>query len=70
MSVPGPRPQQGTAMKTDAVPAADLRRSVIAVPPLARARNGAVSVVENRKIVAHMAAGGVSTFLYGGKGNF
>lgn len=57
-------------MKTDAVTAADLRRSVIAVPPLARARNGAVSVVENRKIVAHMAAGGVSTFLYGGNANF
>ena len=53
-------------MKTDAVTAADLARSVIAVPPLARARNGAVSVEENRKIVGWMATGGVSTFLYGG----
>jgi dihydrodipicolinate synthase/N-acetylneuraminate lyase len=57
-------------MKTDAVTPADLARSVIAVPPLARARNGAVSVAENRKIVEWMAAGGVSTFLYGGNANF
>lgn len=57
-------------MKTDAVTPADLARSVIAVPPLARARNGAVSVSENRKIVDWMAAGGVSTFLYGGNANF
>jgi 4-hydroxy-tetrahydrodipicolinate synthase len=57
-------------MKTDAVTPADLARSVIAVPPLARARNGAVSVAENRKIVEWMAAGGVSAFLYGGNANF
>lgn len=57
-------------MKTDAVTPADLARSVIAVPPMARARNGAVSVGENRKIVDWMAAGGVSTFLYGGNANF
>lgn len=57
-------------MKTDAVTPADLARSVIAVPPLARARNGAVSVGENRKIVDWMAAGGVSTFLYGDNANF
>lgn len=57
-------------MKTDAVMPADLARSVIAVPPLARARNGAVSVAENRKIVDWMTAAGVSTFLYGGNANF
>ena len=57
-------------MKTDAVTPADLARSVIAVPPLARAGNGAVSVAENRKIVDWMSAGGVSTFLYGGNANF
>jgi dihydrodipicolinate synthase/N-acetylneuraminate lyase len=57
-------------MKTDAVTPADLARSVIAVPPLARAGNGAVSIGENRKIVEWMAAGGVSTFLYGGNANF
>ena len=57
-------------MKTDAVTAADLACSVIAVPPLARARNGAVSIGENQKVVDGMAAAGVSTFLYGGNANF
>ena len=57
-------------MKTDAVTPADLARSVIAVPPLARAANGAVSLAENRKILEWMAAGGISTFLYGGNANF
>lgn len=57
-------------MKTDAVTAADLSRSVISVPPLARDAAGKVSTAENRKIVAHMAAGGVSTFLYGGNAIF
>jgi 4-hydroxy-tetrahydrodipicolinate synthase len=50
-------------MKTDAVTIADLRRSVISVPPLARTVDGKVSTAENRKIVAWLAAGGVSTFL-------
>jgi len=57
-------------MKTDAVTAHDLTRSVIAVPPLARAANGAISIVENHRIIARMAAGGISTFLYGGNANF
>jgi dihydrodipicolinate synthase/N-acetylneuraminate lyase len=57
-------------MKTDAVSVADLGRSVIAVPPLAREANGKPSLAENRKIVAWMAAGGVSSFLYGGNANF
>ena len=57
-------------MKTDAVTAADLGRSVIAVPPLARDRSGRVSPEENRKIVAWLASGGVSTVLYGGNANF
>ncbi|MEX0853982.1 MAG: dihydrodipicolinate synthase family protein [Bauldia sp.] len=57
-------------MKTDAVTPADLGRSVIAVPPLARDAAGNVSESENRKIVDHLAAGGVSSFLYGGNANF
>jgi dihydrodipicolinate synthase/N-acetylneuraminate lyase len=57
-------------MKTDAVTPADLARSVIAVPPLARSRNGAVSIAENQKILGWMAAGGISSFLYGGNANF
>ena len=57
-------------MKTTPVTAADLARSVIAVPPFARARNGAASVSENKKIIDRLSAGGVSTFLYGGNANF
>lgn len=57
-------------MKTDAVTPHDLTRSVIAVPPLARAANGAISIAENRRIIDWMASGGVSTFLYGGNANF
>ena len=57
-------------MKTDAVTPADLARSVIAVPPLARSRNGAVSIAENRKILDWLVAGGVTTFMYGGNANF
>ena len=57
-------------MKTDAVTVADLRRSVISVPPLARTADGKVSTAENRKIVAWLAEGGVSSFLYGGNANF
>jgi len=57
-------------MKMDSVTSADLARSVIAVPPLARAADGSADVEENRKIVQWMADGGVSTFLYGGNANF
>lgn len=57
-------------MKTDAVTPADLARSVLAVPPLARARNGAVSVAENKRVVDWLGSGGVSTYLYGGNANF
>jgi dihydrodipicolinate synthase/N-acetylneuraminate lyase len=57
-------------MKTDAVSAADLGRSVISVPPLARDARSQVSHAENRKVVDYMASGGVTTFLYGGNANF
>lgn len=57
-------------MKTDAVAVADLRRSVIAVPPLALDASGKVSLEENRKIVAWLTDGGVSSILYGGNANF
>jgi 4-hydroxy-tetrahydrodipicolinate synthase len=56
-------------MKTDAVTVADLGRSVIAVPPLARDAGGEISVEENRRLVGWLAAGGVSSFLYGGNAN-
>ena len=57
-------------MKTDAVTPADLAASVLAVPPLARVRNGAPAIAENRRLVDWLAAGGVSTFMYGGNANF
>jgi 4-hydroxy-tetrahydrodipicolinate synthase len=57
-------------VKIDAVTPADLGRSVIAVPPMARDTSGKVSATENRKIVDHLAGGGVSSFLYGGNANF
>jgi len=49
--------------------AADYRRSVVAVPPIAFEASEAVSVEENRRIVAHIAAGGIATLLYGGNAN-
>lgn len=52
-----------------AVAAEDLCRSVIAVPPLCRAADGALSTVENGRLAAHLRAGGVSTFLWGGNAN-
>jgi len=57
-------------MKTSAVTPADLAQSVLAVPPFARVRNGAAGIVENRKIVDWLIAGGVTTFMYGGNANF
>lgn len=56
-------------MKTDAVTPADLAASVIAVPPLARVRNGAPAIAENRRLLDWLASGGVSTFMYGGNAN-
>ncbi|HVL70816.1 MAG TPA: dihydrodipicolinate synthase family protein [Beijerinckiaceae bacterium] len=56
-------------MKTDPVRPEDLRRSVISVPPLARRADLSFDEGENRKILAHMRAGGVSTFMYGGNAN-
>ena len=56
-------------MKTDPVAATDLTRSVISVPPLARRPDLALEDAENGKLLAHMRAGGVSTFMYGGNAN-
>ncbi|HVZ15368.1 MAG TPA: dihydrodipicolinate synthase family protein, partial [Bauldia sp.] len=57
-------------MKTTPVTPNDLARSVIAVPPLARRADLAINDEANRALVAHMKAGGVGTFLYGGNANF
>ncbi len=57
-------------MKTTAVTPEDLAQSVIAVPPLARRADLTVNDEANRALVAHLKAGGVGTFLYGGNANF
>lgn len=46
-----------------------LASSVISVPPLARKADYSLDREGNRKILAHMAAGGVTTALYGGNAN-
>ncbi len=56
-------------MKTTPVTRADLERSVIAVPPLARNADLSLNREENRKLVRHLEQGGVSTLLYGGNAN-
>jgi dihydrodipicolinate synthase/N-acetylneuraminate lyase len=57
-------------MKTDPVTFADLSRSVLAVPPLARGRGLELDRAANAALVRHLEAGGVSTLLYGGNANF
>lgn len=56
-------------MKTSAVTVDDLGRSVISVPPLARAANFALDEQANRRLLSYMFAGGVTTALYGGNAN-
>lgn len=56
-------------MKTSAVAASDIGRAVWAVPPVCRKPDGALADSENRKLVAHIEAGGVSTILWGGNAN-
>ena len=45
-------------------------RSVMAVPPLARQLDRALSEAGNGRIIRHLEAGGVSLLLYGGNANF
>jgi dihydrodipicolinate synthase/N-acetylneuraminate lyase len=56
-------------MKTTYAPA-DLRQSVISVPPLCRDSDLKANAAENAKLIRHIEAGGVSTLLYGGNANF
>jgi len=53
-------------MQTSPITSQRLAASVIAVPPLARSADLTIDAQENRKIVRHLEAGGVSTLLYGG----
>lgn len=53
-------------MQTDQVTPAVLASSVIAVPPLCRNADLSLNPGENERLVRHLAAGGVTTLLYGG----
>ncbi|MCC6163797.1 MAG: dihydrodipicolinate synthase family protein [Acidobacteria bacterium] len=57
-------------MQTTALTSAHFARSVMAVPPLARATNRSLAHDANARIVRHLEAGGVSLMLYGGNANF
>lgn len=48
----------------------DLRRSVIAVPPLCRGADLKPGAGENQKLIRHLEKGGVNILLYGGNANF
>jgi dihydrodipicolinate synthase/N-acetylneuraminate lyase len=56
-------------MQTTFYPA-DLRRSVIAVPPLCRGADFQPDAKENAKLIRHIESGGVNILLYGGNANF
>ena len=53
-------------MDTQAITPQRLSASVIAVPPLARSADLRLDIQQNRRMVQHLEAGGVSTLLYGG----
>lgn len=57
-------------MKTSPVTCADLRASVISVPPMPRQADGSINLEGNRRLLAHLRAGSVTTFMYGGNANF
>ena len=57
-------------MKTTPVTKADLQRSVIAVPPLARHADLSLNREANIALVRHLEAGGVRSIMYGGNANF
>jgi len=61
---------EGQNVKNSPVTPDDLGRSVIAVPPLALTTGLTPDVNENRKILEHLHAGGVTSYLYGGNANF
>ena len=56
-------------MQTTPITYADLRSSVVSVPPLARKSDLTLNDVENTRLIKHLEAGGVRTFLYGGNAN-
>lgn len=57
-------------MKTAAVSSDDIRRSVLAVPPLAWNDDLSLNFEQSQRLVRHALSGGVSTLIYGGNANF
>lgn len=57
-------------MKTDAISPADLERSVIAVPPLARRNDLTINADANRRLIRFLEAAGIRSLMYGGNANF
>jgi dihydrodipicolinate synthase/N-acetylneuraminate lyase len=57
-------------MKTTPVTSADLARSVIAVPPLARRADLTLDRDANAALIRHLEEGGVRSLMYGGNANF
>ena len=57
-------------MKTSPVTSADLRASVIAVPPMPRHADGTINAPGNGQLLSHLRSGHVTTFMYGGNANF
>ena len=56
-------------MKTTKITKADIESSVLSVPPLARRADYSIDCDGNARILAHLRAGGVKTFMYGGNAN-
>ena len=56
-------------MKTTPLTTADLQRSVIAVPPLARNADFSLNQAANRTLIRHMEDGGIRSLMYGGNAN-
>ncbi len=61
---------ENARMKTTPVTTADIARSVIAVPPLARDREFRLDRKANLAIIKHLEAGGVRSLMYGGNAAF
>jgi dihydrodipicolinate synthase/N-acetylneuraminate lyase len=57
-------------MKTTPITKADLERSVIAVPPLARHADFSLNKAANVALIKHLESGGVKNIMYGGNANF
>jgi 4-hydroxy-tetrahydrodipicolinate synthase len=57
-------------LKTTPITSADLRGSVLAVPPMPRHADGSINPEGNRQLLDHLRAGKVTTFMYGGNANF